>query len=109
MAFIENPTESDVMYCQIGQEASEHLLGQLLSDVYDACSRTAQAEGPEVEAAQQLVRSPARRPASDRGGQHRCSTHGGAEPHPDPLGVQQSVGAGATGAGGCGATARQVF
>ncbi len=28
---------------------------------------------------------------------HRCGAHGGAEPHPDPLSVQQSPGAGASG------------
>ena len=69
----------------------------------------AQAEGYWNSDEIMLVRSPAQRPASDRGGQHRCNTHGGAEPHPDPLGVQKSVGAGATGAGGCGATASPAF
>ena len=38
--------------------ASEHLLGQLLSGVYDAVlANCPTAAGPEVEAAQQLVRS----------------------------------------------------
>ena len=36
---------------------------------------------------------------------HRCSAHGGSEPHPDPLGVQRPFGAGAPGYRGCGAVA----
>ena len=40
------------------EEASEHLLGQLLSGVYEAVlANCPTAAGPEVEAAQQLVRS----------------------------------------------------
>ena len=55
--------------------ASEHLLGQLLSGVYDAVlANCPTAAGPEVEAGQQLVRSARcrrRRASADGSRQHR--------------------------------------
>jgi len=142
----------------------EQLLGQLLSGVYDAVLAShPTAKGPEVEAAQQLVRTIRLRGtpagallldgprvlrgllgyAMAQGARgivlhlnnlenlseadavraadllrgirdqallhdglhlivalhHRCCPHGGAEPHPDPFGVQQSPDVAAAGAG----------
>jgi hypothetical protein len=49
---------SDEIIPMSAEGASEHLLGQLLSGVYDAVlANCPTAAGPEVEAAQQLVRS----------------------------------------------------
>jgi hypothetical protein len=57
-AQVEGYWSSDEIIPINAEGASEHLLGQLLSGVYDAVlANCPTAAGPEVEAAQQLVRS----------------------------------------------------